>query len=144
MRWHPLPFACLLLVGGKGAFLPSPHMARAGSSSYKVATGVRARASRSPSPGTRTCLSSTSRRDCHRIRGGWGVGWSRRRPDKSHSSTSLSLQPRDDDDTNIRGGALPNKAGHTDALDMFSGPIKLQVTDASVAARAQLLSLSQR
>lgn len=112
-----------------GAFLPSPQIARSGSNSFRLATGSRTNTSRTLSSAMRACPSENLRRECFQIRGGWGGGWSRRQSAKHESSLSLKAHADNDDlDAEIRGGALPRATGQTNALDIFSEPIKLQVS----------------
>lgn len=128
MRWRQMPCASLSLTCGRGAFLPSPQLARSGSNtSYRLATGARTNTSRTLSLATRAGPSESLRREYFQIRGGWGGGWGRRQSTKHESSLTLKAQEDDDLDAEIRGGALPRTTDQTSALDIFSGPIKLQV-----------------
>lgn len=127
MRWRQLPCASLSL-SCRGAFLPSPQMARSGSNSYRLATGARTNTSRTPCSATRACPPESLRQKCFQIRGGWGGDWSRRKSTKHESFLSLKAHADNDDlDAEIRGGALPRTTGQTSALGIFSGPVKLQV-----------------
>lgn len=128
MRWRQMQLTLMapnaFLTCGRGAFLPSPQI-RSGSSSYRVA---RTNTSRTLSSAMRACPSESLRRGCFQIRGGWGGGWSRRQSVKHESSLTLKAHADNDDlDAEIRGGALPRATGQTNALDIFSGTIKLQV-----------------
>lgn len=129
MRWRQMQLTLMapnaVLTCGRGAFLPSPQIARSWSSSYRVA---RTNTSRTLSSAMRACPSESLRRGCFQIRGGWGRGWCRRQSVKHESSLTLKAHADNDDfDAEIREGALPRATGQTNALDIFSGRIKLQV-----------------
>lgn len=129
MKWRYLLNGFVFLLSKCSAFRSVSQMELSSrSGSFQVAAGLRS-PNRSLNPVSGAWLSTTLSRDCVRIRGGWGGGW--RRVMKSRNScrrSPLALKLRSDDEAKIRGGALPSKAAHTNTLDRFSGPVKLQVS----------------
>lgn len=129
MKWRYLPNGFVLLLCRCSAFRSVSQMALSSrSGSFQVAAGLRS-PNGSLNQASGVWLSNTLRRDCVRIRGGWGDGWRRVMKSRNRGRRSpLALKLRSDDEAKIRGGALPSKAAHTNSLDRFSGPIKLQVS----------------
>lgn len=131
MRLHYLPCTCLAWAGATECHAlvskPSFHIVPR---NLRLSVGFRPHLDPPGRSASRLHAWSDVKRDCMRIRGGWGSGWNPKRRSVVHERVSCSRETTeaDKESPDVRGGAVPRKVPQTtNWLDAFSGPIQLQV-----------------
>lgn len=131
MRLQYLPSLCLFWAGTKGclALVPSLRIATVAMNT-RTAVGSRSSSGRSRRSESMPYALNSPKRECLRIRGGWGASRGLRRQSNLHSGVSSPQQSQEPEgpDADVRGGALARKARKSTAwLDPFHGPLEFQV-----------------
>lgn len=131
MRLYYIPCACLAWAVATEchALVTKPYLHTV-PRNLRLSVGLRPHLDPPTRSASRLHAWSNVKRDCIRIRGGWGSGWDPKRRSVVHERVSCSREATeaDEDSPDVRGGAVTRKVSQaTNWLDAFSGPIQLQV-----------------